>query len=51
MKPSSNQWRNQYTFHFLQTLTLRKEGAQRVGVVANEREFLSFRLEVDEEGY
>jgi len=50
LEPSSNRWRKKYTFHFLQTLALHKKGAQRVGVVANEREFLSFRLEVHEEG-
>ena len=50
MEPSSNRWRKKYTFHFLQTLALRKKSAQRVGVVANERELLSFRLEIHEEG-
>jgi len=50
MKPSSIRCRKEYTFHFLQTLALRKKGAQRVGIVANEREFLPFRLKVHEEG-
>jgi len=50
MKPSSTRRRKKYTFNFLQTLALGKEGAQYMRVVANEREFLSFRLEIHEEG-
>jgi len=50
MEPISDQRRNKHTFHFLQALALREEGAQRVGVAANEREFLSFRLEIYEKG-
>lgn len=50
MEPSSDRWRNKHTFHFLQALALRKEGAQCMGVAANEREFLSCRLEIYEEG-